>query len=63
MELIVSEQPGKKPSVEIDEVNAELKRSLELCHSVVDELRAKLAGHSTRALPANDEEDDDTRLG
>ena len=36
---------------------------LELCHSVVDELRAKLAGHSTRALPANDEEDDGTRLG
>ena len=63
MELIVSEQPGKKPSVEIEEVNAELKRSLELCHSVVDELRAKLAGHSTGARPANDEEDDDTPLG
>ena len=50
-------------SVEIDELNAELKRSLELCHSVVDELRAKLAAHSSRARPANDEGDDETRLG
>ena len=59
----MSEQPAKIRSVEIDEVNAELKRSLELCHSVVDELRAKLAAHSSRARPANDEGDDGTRLG
>jgi len=59
----VAEQPDKTPSVAIDEVNADLRRSLKLCHSVVDEFRLKLAANSNDARPANDEENDTAPLG
>jgi hypothetical protein len=59
----VSEQPDKKDPVEIEQVNAELKRSLKLCHSVVDELRMKLAANADQAQPANDVDNDEARHG
>ena len=62
MELRVSEQPDKEQTVEMDQLSAELKRGLSLCHSVVDEFRLKLAANSNDAQPANDGDGDETPL-
>ena len=39
----VSEQQGKQDSQEIEEVSGQLRRSLKLCHSLIDDYRSKLA--------------------
>jgi len=39
----VSEQQGKQESQEIEEVSGQLRRSLKLCHSLIDDYRSKLA--------------------
>lgn len=58
----MSERPEEQQLQSIDEVNAELRRGLRLCHSVLDDFRLKLAANSNDASPANDD-DDESRLG
>lgn len=58
----MSNRPDEQQPQSIDEVSAELRRGLRLCHSVVDDFRLKLAANSNDASPANDDEDE-SRIG
>ena len=63
----VSEQQDQQETAEVEQVNTELTRALKLCHSLVDDYRAKLASKldgPSDFLPANDDESGvEARLG
>jgi hypothetical protein len=63
MEFRVSEQPDKEQPVEIENLSADLKRGLSLCHSVLDEFRLKMAANSHETQPANDVDADEASHG
>lgn len=58
----MSEQPDDDHSLGMDEVNADLKRGLKMCHSVIDDFRLKLAANSNET-EADHEKRDENRLG
>jgi hypothetical protein len=51
----VPEQQDKQQIPEIEQVNDELTRGLELCHSLIDDYRTKLATNLNDVEPANDD--------
>lgn len=64
----MSEQQDKRESVEVEQVNSQLRRGLKLCHSLIDDYRSKLSGGLSDIYdvhPANDDsaEENDSRLG
>ena len=63
----MSNHDDQQETAEMEQVNTELTRALKLCHSLVEDYRAKLAAKLNEPavfLPANDDESgDDARLG
>jgi hypothetical protein len=59
----VSEQDANKESAQLADVSDELRRSLRLCHSLVDDYRLKLAANSNERDAANEDEEDQSGLG
>lgn len=55
----MSDQHDGQENAALAEVNHELTRSLQACHSLVDDYRLKLAANSHQ-VAANDEGDDGT---
>jgi hypothetical protein len=51
--VFVSEQ--QKSQDELEEVNADLQRSLRLCHSIIDDYRTKLAANTNDEPDANED--------
>ena len=59
----MSEQHDNKESAQLAEVSDELTRSLQLCHSLVDDYRLKLAANSNDLDTANEAEEGQPGLG
>jgi hypothetical protein len=54
----VSDQGDKQEIANLERVNDDLTRSLKLCHSMLDDYRAKLAANSNDPELANEEDRD-----
>lgn len=62
----MAEQQDSQENGKLEQVNQELTRGLELCHSLIDDYRTKLAfnlNNVTKLEPANDDEQDRSELG
>ena len=62
----MAEQQDTQETGKLEQVNHELTRGLELCHSLIDDYRTKLAfnlNHATKFEPANDDQHDRSELG
>ena len=57
----MSDQDDKLETAHLERVNEQLKRSLKLCHSMLDDYRTKLADNQDEPRADNDEEDADRR--
>jgi hypothetical protein len=58
----VSEQQNRQEFAELEQVNAELTRSLKRCHTMVDDYRSKFA-NSNNPEAANEDGEQEHREG
>lgn len=54
----MSDQGDKQEIANLERVNEDLTRSLKLCHSMLEDYRAKLAANSNDPEPANEDHQD-----
>lgn len=57
----MSDQGDKQEIANLERVNADLTRSLRLCHSILDDYRTRLAANSNDPATVNELDEDQDR--